>query len=152
MIWLLLACAEPPEAPVTPEGHDWATEGALVVAGLNEAEALWKQNQREAAASLAAQVYTERWEPRLERAAMKLDPAEARKTEYAFGQLLVEMERKAGRDKVSERIRLLDERVEAVAKQAEAAFPEGSSVPVPVAPAAVSKPIVPSVAPAWEGG
>jgi len=149
---LLVSCSKPPEAPLAPELHGWAEEAGLVVDGLSEVKALWKQNQREAARKLAEQVYTERWEPRLERAAMQIDAAAARQTEYAFGLLLVELETRAGRDHVEERIRALDERVEAVAKAAEQRFPPPgqAGAPAVVSDGAPSRPIVPAVAPAWE--
>ena len=153
MFWLLVAaCSKPPEVPITPEVHGWKDEGALVVNGLAEVKALWKANQREAARRLAEQVYTDRWEPRLERAARQMDPDASRQTEYAFGLLLVELESKGGRDHVEERIRTVDERVEAVSRAAEQAYPPpGVAGAPPVADAgAPSRPIVPPVAPAWE--
>ena len=151
LLWALLGCAEPAVVPMAPEVHGWKEEGALVINGLAEVKGLWKQNQREAARRLAEQVYTERWEPRLERAAMQLDPEAARQTEYAFGLLLVELEAR-GRDRVDDRIRVLGERVDAVTRAAEAAFPPpGATGGLTAAEAAApSRPVVPSVAPAWD--
>jgi hypothetical protein len=164
---LLLACEEPAESPLTPELHGWKAEGELVVNGLGEVRTLWKQGQpdpvthedsasrrgqREAARKLAEQVYTERWEPRLERAAMQSDPTAARQTEYEFGLLLVELEGHGAHDRVDERIRAVDERVEAARRAAETAFPAPGQVGAPAAAPgdAPSRPIVPPVAPAWD--
>lgn len=152
LVALLAACSKPPEAPLAPEVHGWKEEGDLVVSGLGEVKALWKQGQREAARKLAEQVYTERWEPRLERAARSVDADATRQTEYAFGLLLVELEGRGARDHVEERIRTVDERVEAATRSAEKAFPplgqEGA--PVEVIGDAQSHPVVPPVAPAWD--
>ncbi len=152
LVAVLGACQAPPEVPLAPEVHGWKEEGDLVVGGLTEVKALWKQGQREAARKLAEQVYTERWEPRLERAARQVDPDAARQTEYAFGLLLVELESRAGRDRVDERIRTVDERVEAATRSAEKAFPPlgEAGAPVEVIGDAQSRPVVPSVAPAWD--
>lgn len=149
---LLGACEKQAEVPIAPELHGWTEESGLVVSGLAEVASLWKQNQREAARKLAEQVYTDRYEPRLERAAMQIDADEARHTEYAFGLLLVELETRAGRDHVDERIRTIDERVEALAVVAAQRFPPPGQVGAPVAeaPAGGSRPIVPPVAPAWD--
>lgn len=149
---VLASCSKPPEVPFTPELHGWKEEGDLVVNGLAEVKALWKAGQREAARKLAEQVYTERWEPRLERAAQQMDPDASRQTEFAFGLLLVELETRGGRDHVDERIRTVDERVEAVTRAAQQAFPPpGAAGAPPTAEAdAPTRPIVPPVAPAWE--
>lgn len=161
------ACEKPPVAPLTPELHGWKEEGDLVVTGLAEVKALWKQGQpepgtradsparrgqREAARKLAEQVYTERWEPRLERAAMQLDPKVARQTEYEFGLLLVELEGHGVHDRVEERIRAVDERVEAASRAAEKAFPAPGQAGSPALATgdAPTRPIVPAVAPAWD--
>ena len=49
LVALLVACSKPPEVPLAPEVHGWKEEGDLVVSGLGEVKALWKQGQREAA-------------------------------------------------------------------------------------------------------
>ncbi len=151
-VGVLASCSKPPEVPLSPELHGWKEEGDLVVNGLAEVKALWKEGQREAARKLAGQVYTERWEPRLERAARQIDPDACRQTEYSFGLLLVELEVKGGRDHVDERIRAVDERVEAVTRAAEKAYPPPGQAGAPQAMQddAPSRPIVPPVAPAWD--
>ncbi len=163
---LLGGCAKPKPVPIAPELHGWKEEGELVEKGLGEVKALWKagqpdpatkldspvkRGQRDAARKLAEQVYTERWEPRLERAAMQVDADGARQTEYDFGLLLVELEGHGSHDRVEERIRAVDERVEAASAQAAKAFPEpGQLAPATAPTGASSKPIVPPVAPAWD--
>ncbi|MSP55674.1 MAG: hypothetical protein EXR69_08750 [Myxococcales bacterium] len=161
------ACQKPNDAPLTPDLHGWKEEGELVVTGLAEVKALWKQGQpepgtredtpnrrgqRDAARKLAEQVYTERWEPRLERAAMQLDSKLARQTEYEFGLLFIELEGHGVHDRVDERIRTVDERVEAASRAAEKAFPAPGLAGSPAFAAgdAPTRPIVPAVAPAWE--
>ena len=167
LLAVLAGCQKPVETPLSPEAHGWKDEGELVVNGLAEVKSLWRQGQpdpgthadtaakrgqRDAARKLAEQVYTDRWEPRLERAAMKLDPDAARQTEYDFGLLLVELEGHSAHDHVEERIRAVDERVEAVGRAAEQAFPAPGQVgaPPPSSDAAGTRPIVPPVAPAWD--
>jgi hypothetical protein len=153
VLFLLLACAEPP-APMAPEAHSWPDEGKLVVAGLEEVEALWGQNQRAAARTLAERVYSERWEPRLERAQRESEgPTKSTETEYAWGQLFLELERRGGKDHVAERIAALEDTSRQVAEAAARSFPSPPEVnappPLPEV-ASGSKPVVPSVRPAWE--
>ncbi len=162
MLLLLLACSEPAEIPLAPETHTWKQEGELVVAGLEEVERLWKAGNKDAARVLAERVYTERWEPRLEQAARRMDGAAAGpdgplvpvvEMEYAFSLLLVELEGN-GRD-IERKVHDLEERTRAVADAAARTFPppESAGLPVPDgAHAGGSKPIVPDVRPAWEAG
>jgi hypothetical protein len=154
LILLALAC-QPSEAPVlAPETHTWKQEGDLVVAGLEEVEALFKAGNRDAARVLAERVYSERWEPRLEVAARKLpELGSVIETEYAFSVLLVELDG-GGRD-IEGKIHALQERTRAVAEAAARAFPppESAGLPTPPPPAADgSRPIVPDVKPNWEAG
>lgn len=147
-----VACQRANTPVLAPETHSWKEEGELVVAGLEEVEALWKAGNKDAARVLAERVYTERWEPRLEQAARNMDgPAAVVETEYAFSVLLLELEGN-GRD-IEDKIHALEERSRAVADAAARAFPPPESAGLPVAPAPSgegTKPIVPDVKPNWE--
>jgi hypothetical protein len=153
VLLLLLACAEPP-TPMAPATHSWQDEARLVADGLNEVERLWEQDQRKAARMLAERVYTERWEPRLERAERELEgPVRATRSEYAWGQLLVALEGRTKLDAVKERTAAVEDRARQVAEAAARSYPPPPEVDAP-APLPVlapgSKPVVPSVRPAWE--
>lgn len=151
-MWLLFACSEPPSPAPTPEAHSWKEEGELVIAGLEEVKSLWKAGQHEAARTFAERVYTERWEPQLERAVVKMSaPEERDRLEYAFGLLMVDLDRNA--PGVPDRILKLEGEVRTVADAAARAFPplESAGQPPPPAPAGDgARPIVPDVKPAWE--
>lgn len=152
MLILLLACSEPP-VPMAPEAHSWQDEAKLVVDGLEEVEDLWSQDQRTAARTLAERVYTDRWEPRLEPAEREIEgPVLTAASEYAWGQLLVELDRRAGKDKVVERIAALEDKTRSLAEAAARKFPSPPDVdaPPPMPESTGSKPIVPSVRPRWE--
>jgi hypothetical protein len=151
MLWWLLACAEKPAPVAAPEVHGWKEEGELVVDGLEEVERLWRAGQKEAARTMAERVYTERFEPRLEPAVVRVrGPVEAARVEHAFGVLFLELEGR-GQNAVS-RITTLEEDVRAIAAEAARDFPatEGAGGTAVAPPADGSKPIVPDVKPAWE--
>lgn len=155
MILALFFACQKSEAPVlAPETHTWKEEGELVVQGLEEVERLFKAGNKGAARVLAERVYTERWEPRLEQAARKMDgTGPVIETEYAFSVLLVELEGN-GRD-IEAKIHALEEKARAVADAAARTFPppEAAGLPAPPPPAADgSHPIVPDVRPNWERG
>ncbi|MDO9280313.1 MAG: hypothetical protein Q7U06_00260 [Pseudomonadota bacterium] len=155
---LLFACAPPVETTLAPETHTWKQEGELVVEGLEAVESLWKAGNRDAARVLAERVYTERWEPRLEEAARRMDGTGAIpegvpvvEMEYAFSLLLVELEGN-GRD-LERKVHDLEEKTRAVAEAAGRSFPPPASAGLPAPPtgdAGGSKPLVPDVRPAWE--
>lgn len=150
--WLLLGCAEPPTPVVAPESHTWVDEAELVVKGLDEVEALHAQGQRAAARTLAARVYTERYEPRLEPALRQAEgDLEATRVEYQFGQLTVSVEGADGK-LVGERVDALQRRVRAAAQSAASAFPVPGSVAAPAGPRREARPEVPDVPPNWEAG
>lgn len=153
LIALVGVACQRADAPVlAPETHGWKEEGELVVAGLEEVERLFKAGNRDAARVLAERVYTDRWEPRLEQAARKMDgPAAVAETEYAFSVLLLELEGN-GRD-IEAKIHALEEKSRAVAEAASRAFPPPEAAGLPAAPPPSgegSKPIVPDVKPNWE--
>jgi hypothetical protein len=150
-MWWMLACAEPTPTVAPPEVHSWKSEGELVVEGLAEVERLWKAGHHEAARTLAERVYTERWEPRLEPVVEKVrgEPERAR-LEYAFGLLLLDLEGNGA--KVDDRVHDLQEAARAVSDEAARAFPSPDAAPPPPPPKEGSKPLVPDVRPAWEGG
>lgn len=150
-MWWLLACAEKEAVVVAPEVHGWEDEARLVAEGLHEVERLAKDGQGDAARVKAENVYHDRWEPRLEPAALKLrGPVEVARIEYQFGQLLVEVEK--GGPRLGERVDLLDKEVRAVAAEAGRAFPPAGQpvAPAPTTPAENSKPVVPEARPNWE--
>ena len=62
---------------MAPHASSWQQEAELVVEGLESVEALWNEEQRAAAGTLAERVYTERFEPRIEVAPImpKVPPA-----------------------------------------------------------------------------
>ena len=154
--FVLLACSEPPETTLAPETHTWKQEGELVVDGLEEVERLWKAGNQDAARVLAERVYTERWEPRLEVAAQRMDGTSPEwgpvvQIEYDFSLLLVELDGN-GRE-LEHKVHDLEEKVRAVADAAARTFPPPESAGLPAPPAKASddsKPIVPDVRPAWE--
>ena len=152
LILLLLACADPPPPDMAPHASSWKQEAELVVEGLESVEALWNEEQRAAAGTLAERVYTERFEPRIEVALREMEgPDATAQVEYQFGQLRFALE---GRDrtKVEARIEALERRVRVIGDAAERAFPPpGQDVVAPSPPADV-RPIVPKVPPAWELG
>ena len=138
---------------MAPEVHSWQDEAKLVVEGREEVERLWSEEQRTAARTLAERVYTDRWEPRLEPAQREVDGVVATaETEYAWGQLFAELERRGGKDKVAERIAALEDKARSVAEAAARTFPSPPDVnaPPPMPESTGSKPIVPSIRPAWE--
>lgn len=151
---LLLACQKEAPAPVVPETHAWKDEAELVSSGLQEVLGLVNAGSRPAARVLAERVYTERWQPRLEPALREMESPEATaQVEYAFGQLLVDLDGTAPPNKLQERVRALDNRVRAVAEAAARSFPSPADLaaPPPAEPTAGSKPVVPDVKPRWEG-
>ncbi len=151
-MWLLLGCAEEPEPVMVPEAHTWVDEAELVVRGLDEVEALHVAGQRAAARTLASRVYTERYEPRLERALRKAEgEREATVVEYQFGQLALAVE---GTDSklVGERVDGLQRRVRALAQAAAGAFPLPGGVVIPPTAGREARPEVPDVPPNWEAG
>jgi hypothetical protein len=152
-LWSLLACSPPPPPPLAPETHSWKDEGELVIQGLDEVEDLWKQGQKEAARTLAERVYTDRWEPQLERAVERSSPPEERmRLEYQFGLLMADLEGKG--TSVSDRVHELQEEVRVVADTAARNFPPPASAGLPAPPPPASEgshPIVPDVKPAWDG-
>lgn len=153
MWWLLLACADPPSEPEVPVAHSWQEEAELVSAGLAQVRQLWMQGNRAASATLAERVYTERWEPRLEPVARKLDGDVAvMELEYRFGQLVADLESNRPPAKIEERIRDLDTRVRKVADAAARAWPPPAQVGAPPPPPEGTKPVTPEVAPNWEKG
>lgn len=125
-----------------------------MVSGMTDAERLWNAGQRGAARTAAERVYTERWEPRLEGALRQTKgPLATDAVEYAFGQVLVEMEGNS-REKVTARVDAVNARVREVAIDAAAAFPPpGSAAIAPVAkPREGVKVLIPDVPPNWEKG
>jgi hypothetical protein len=158
-MWWLLACAVSQEPETAPVVESWEAEGQLVVDGLERVESLLLQDQRESAHLLAERVYTDRWEPRLERASTLLDgPDAALRMEYAFGQLLWELSRTGPNQRVPppalalDRITKLEAQVKDVAKRAQAAYPPpGKAAEAPPEPVG-SAVVVPDVRPAWEQG
>ncbi|MDP2316231.1 MAG: hypothetical protein Q8P41_25255 [Pseudomonadota bacterium] len=149
---LVGACAPATEATLAPETHTWKQEGELVVEGLEEVESLWKAGNKDAARVLVERVYTERWEPRLEEAARRMDGnGPVIETEYAFSLLMVELQGN-GRD-IERKVHDLQEKSRAIADAAARTFPPPASAGLPAPAAAAtdgSKPIVPDVRPAWE--
>jgi len=155
-MWWWFACAVDPPVVTAPDVHSWRDEGALVVDGLETTRRLLAQGQKDAARTFAERVYTERWEPKLEGAERAMGgEAAAIATEYAFGQLLADLEAGVPRDRVEPRILALEEHARTVADAAGRAYPSPG-----MAPAAAStpptgepvRPIVPDVKPAWEEG
>jgi hypothetical protein len=154
MLWLfwVLGCA-PTEQPITaPQAHSWQEEAELVINGLDEVETLFNQKQPEAARLLAEQIYTERWEPELERACRELEGEKATaEIEFLFGMLLNDLNRTPTRDVLKTRIRSINERVRKVAEAAQYRFPplgEKPSEPPPQAPE--THPLEPAISPSWE--
>ncbi|MSQ03286.1 MAG: hypothetical protein EXR71_15575 [Myxococcales bacterium] len=146
----LLACAEPPPAVTAPDAHSWNDEADLVVRGLDEVQSLWESGQRPAAKTLADRVYTERFEPRMERALRGIEgPQAAAQVEYAFGQLILVLDGK-DRARVEERVDTLALRIRSIAEAADRAFPPPGQAAAPPAPPADVRPVVPDVPPAWE--
>jgi hypothetical protein len=116
---LLLACQKTEAPALAPETHTWKEEGELVVQGLEEVEALHKAGNRQAARVLAERVYTERWEPRLEQAARRMDATAngpVIETEYAFAVLMLELDGN-GRD-LEAKVHTLQEKTRAIAEAA----------------------------------
>ena len=148
-MWLMFACSEPEPVVVAPETHSWKVEGALVIEGLDEVERLWKAGNKDAARTLAERVYTERWEPRLERATATVPGGlDTTRMEYQFGLLFADLE--GNGSNVSERIDALQEMTRKVAVDAAHTYPDAAGAPPPPAAMEGSKPIVPDVRPAWE--
>ena len=151
---LLLACQKTEAPALAPETHTWKEEGELVVQGLEDVEALHKAGNRQAARVLAERVYTERWEPRLEQAARRMDATAngpVIETEYAFAVLMLELDGN-GRD-LEAKVHTLQEKTRAIAEAAARSFPppESAGLPAPPDPAADgSHPLVPDVPPNWE--
>ncbi len=158
-MWWLLACAVSQEPETVPVVESWEAEGQLVVDGLERVENLLLQEQRESAHLLAERVYTDRWEPRLERATTLLDgPDAALRMEYAFGQLLWELSRTGPNQRVPppalalDRIAKLEAEVKNIAKRAQTAYPPPGK-PAEASPEPVgASVVVPDARPAWEQG
>lgn len=154
MFWLLLACSDPPPPPLAPEVHSWQEEAKLVSDGLHEAEALAVEGQRAAARTLAERVYTERWEPRLERAHREIDgPAAATATEYAWGELFLAIDQGKGKAALAPHLARLDDLTIRLGEAAARRWPPppGVDVPPPLPEIdGTSKPLTPSIPPAWE--
>ena len=158
-MWWLIACAVSQEPETAPVVESWEAEGQLVVDGLERVENLLLQEQRESAHLLAERVYTDRWEPRLERATTLLDgPDAALRMEYAFGQLLWELSRTGPNQRVPppalalDRIAKLEAEVKNIAKRAQTAYPPPGK-PAEASPETVgASVVVPDARPAWEQG
>lgn len=153
MVFIFLSCAEPEQASLAPDTHTWKDEGELVVSGLEEVERLWTAGNKDAARVLAERVYTERWEPRLEQAAKKMDGKPAIEMEYAFAVLMVELEGN-GRN-LEGQVRAIQDATREIASAATDTFPPPASSGLPAPPPKAhegSHPIVPDVEPNWEKG
>ncbi len=154
-MWLLiwLACGAEPVPVVAPPTHSWEEEGELVTSGLQEVYGLWQQKQPEAARLLAERVYTDRWEPELERACRAMNgEKKTTEIEYNFGMLLHDLKGNPSKDRLEKRIQDLSDEVRKVASDAHFRFPpvgERPSAPPPEAGEG-SQPLVPEVAPNWE--
>lgn len=158
-MWWLIACAVSQEPETAPVVESWEAEGQLVVDGLERVENLLLQEQRESAHILAERVYTDRWEPRLERATTLLDgPDAALRMEYAFGQLLWELSRTGPNQRVPppalalDRIAKLEAEVKNIAKRAQTAYPPPGKPPEASPETVGASVVVPDARPAWEQG
>ena len=152
LVALLAACQKDAPEPVVPEAHAWKDEAELVSSGLREVMDLVNQGSRPAARVLAELVYTERWQPRLEPALRQMEsPEAAAQVEYAFGQLLLDLQGKVPPNALQERVLALDTRVRAVAEAAARTIPSPAdrAAPPPAEPVNGSKPTVPDVQPKW---
>lgn len=154
-MWLLiwLACGAEPVPVVAPATHSWQEEGELVTSGLQEVYGLWQQKQPEAARLLAERVYTDRWEPELERACREMNgEKKTTEIEYSFGMLLNDLKGNPSKDRLEKRIQDLSDQVRKVASDAHFRFPpvgERPSAPPPEAGEG-SRPLVPAAVPNWE--
>ena len=150
LLLALFACQDPPPAVVAPVTHSWKDEAELVVEGLESVKALWDQDQKPAARTMAERVYTERFEPRIEPALREMEgPGETAKVEYTFGQLQLVLEGK-DRAAVESQLSDLERRTRAVGEAAERAFPPPGQAAAPPPPPKNVRPMVPDVPPAWE--
>lgn len=151
-MWFLLACAPPPEPVTAPEVHSWKEEGQLVIDGLEQVKQLYRDDQRDAARVLAERVYSERYEPRLEPALVRIKGERERlQLEYAFGQLVVMIDTR--NKHTLEHLGTLESKVTQVALDAQHAFPTPGETVVPATTEENSlKPLVPDVRPNWERG
>lgn len=153
MLFLWLACQSEPIPITAPATHSWDEEGDLVVQGLHQVQELWEQKQPDAARTLAERVYTERWEPELERACREMNgPEKTLAIEYQFGLLLADLKGNPSRDKLDQRVRAVQELVRKVAADARARYlPSGQQAgPLPAGEPPVSHPIIPNEIPNWE--
>ena len=147
---VLLACQAPPPPVAAPMAHSWKDEAELVVAGLEEVKGLWDQGQKPAAKTAAENVYTDRFEPRIEPALREMEgPKETAKVEYGFAQLQLALDGK-DRTVIEEQISDLERRTRSIGEAAERAFPPPGQAAAPPPPPKDVKPIVPDVPPAWE--
>lgn len=154
-MWFLLwlACEQAVAPVAAPATHSWQEEGELVTQGLQEVYSLWQQKQPEAARMLAERVYTERWEPELERASREMYGAEkTTELEYSFGLLLYDLKGNPPKNRLEKRIQDISEQVRKVASDAHFRFPPVGERPIEPPPTAGegSQPIVPMVSPNWE--
>lgn len=152
-MWWMLACTTSTEPVRSPDVHSWKEEAELVVSGLEEVRTLWTANQREAARVMAERVYTERWEPQLEQAVRQAEgPEQALALEYRFGLLMQDLKGNPNPKALAERIERLEQTVREVGEKAARAYPPPGAAPVaPVDPdAPPSRPLVPTLRPAWE--
>ena len=153
-MWLLwLACKSEPVPIVAPATHSWDEEGDLVAQGLLQVQELWEQKQPEAARTLAERVYTDRWEPELERACREMNgPVKTMEIEYQFGLLLSDLKGNPNRDKLDQRIHGIEDMVRKVATDARFKYPPiGENLgAAPPKDAPSSRPIVPDQIPNWE--
>ena len=153
MLLFWLACQSEPTPITAPPTHSWDEEGELVIQGLHQVQNLWEQKQSEAARTLAERVYTERWEPELERACREMNgPQKTMAIEYQFGLLLNDLKGAPSRDKVDLRVKVIQESVRKVAADARFRYPPIGEQPgaVPEGGAPVSHPIIPDQIPNWE--
>ena len=152
-LFAALPACSPAPAPITaPHSHSWNEEGELVVQGLREAQKLWEQRQPEAARLMAERTYTERWEPELERACEEMHGSERTMSiEYSFGRLLQDLKGNPSREKLSQRIRNIEEDVRKVAADAHFRYPPIGETPQSVPEeGTLSHPLTPEARPNWE--
>ena len=153
MLLIWLACHGAPTPITAPPTHSWDEEGELVIQGLHQVQELWEQKQPEAARTLAERVYTERWEPELERASREMNgPEKTIVIEYQFGLLLSDLRGNPSRDKVEQRVHAIQDMVRKVASDAHFRYPPIGEQPgaPPVIGAVTSHPIIPDQIPNWE--
>lgn len=153
MLLIWLACKSEPTPITAPPTHSWDEEGELVLQGLDQVERLWEQKQPEAARTLAERVYTERWEPELERACREMNgPEKTMAIEYQFGLLLTDLKGNPSREKLDLRVHAIQDMVRKVAADARFRYPPIGEVVTTTPPpeGTVSRPIIPNQIPNWE--